>query len=446
MIHRFEVKNFRSILDLGVAFTYDEGKAPPKDDMVETLPFLEDSKGRRVSRVVPVLSIYGANASGKSNLVRAFQIFQRILSFGIVGAYQPNKLNHGRDKSIFRVEVLLSDGKYATYEIGYNGQRIVEERLSWRDCHLGEGSNERTLFCMSGEGGGDNEKASYCSAEFLGLETAEYSAKRFREAIRIECSDPDGNQVRPFFWCLVRSFSGLSPLVVNVWKEVFERLHVFSMNSFFISEGIDRLAGADTDEARQKALDKIGVLLQKFDFGIKNLSLLRQKMQEEPTDNALMGAICCRRGREVIVDQITSRHLDVNGEVVPFNFMLEESDGTKVIAGILGICLWALETGRTVVIDELDRSLHPFVLVSLVKLFKSRRYNVANGQLIFTLHDPTLLGEEMMRVSEVAIINKTLKEGSTCRRLSDYKGVRNINNFRKQYLAGVYSGIPFPYI
>ena len=65
---------------------------------------------------------------------------------------------------------------------------------------------------------------------------------------------------------------------------------------------------------------------------------------------------------------------------------------------------------------------------------------------MFTLHDPTLLDEDMMRVSEIAIVNKTLKEGTTCRRLCDYDGVRNVVNFRRQYLSGAYSGIPFPYI
>ena len=96
--------------------------------------------------------------------------------------------------------------------------------------------------------------------------------------------------------------------------------------------------------------------------------------------------------------------------------------------------------------DELDRSLHPFILISLIKLFKSKRYNKTSAQLVFTAHDPTPLDDDLLRVSEVGIIDKTVAEGTSFRRLCDYKGTRNVSNFRKQYLSGVYSGIPFPYI
>lgn len=52
----------------------------------------------------------------------------------------------------------------------------------------------------------------------------------------------------------------------------------------------------------------------------------------------------------------------------------------------------------------------------------------------------------MMRVSEVEFVNRTLKKGTTFSRISDFKGVRNVTNFRKQYLEGIFSGIPYPYI
>ncbi len=69
-----------------------------------------------------------------------------------------------------------------------------------------------------------------------------------------------------------------------------------------------------------------------------------------------------------------------------------------------------------------------------------------NTQLPFSAHNTDLLDRELLRVSEVGIVNKNLKHGSTLKRLCDFNGVRNATNFRKQYLEGRFAGIPFPYL
>lgn len=440
MLRTFTIQNYRSILETKVSLDYAEGKAPPHGETVETLPFLKDGDGTD-NRVVPILAVYGANASGKSNLVSAFKAFQTLLCNGVEGVYQPNKLNRRFDTGRFCAEAALPDGTRCLYEIAYNEREIVSETLVRRGV---DGGADETVFRLSNGADGDGKPVR----DFAGVVTESYPAKRLAEAARVECSDVAGRLRRPFLWCLVHSYGGLLPLAVALWNEVVAKVNVFFGNEFFVSQGIDLLAGEDTDAARQRALGEILALLRKFDFGIQHLSLLRQKvtMKRGEYPHAPKGAIFCQREKDAVFDQITSRHVDADGNLVPFNFMTEESDGTKVIAGLLGVCLWAMKNGRTIVVDELDRSLHPLVLVALVSLFKSRRYNVANGQLVFTLHDPTLLDENMMRISEVGIVDKTLKDGTTVRRLSDYDGVRNVVNFRRQYLGGAYHGIPFPYI
>ncbi len=444
MIRAFSIQNFKSILEARIDFSYAEGKAPPASSTTEILPFLVDGK-TKADRIVPVLAVYGANASGKSNIVQSFQMFQQLLRRGVSCGYFPNKLNRRFATTKFTVDVVLQDGAPCSYSISYNDRGISQEELVL-PATSGDGSAQVVFRLESGAS--DAAESNVSALDFAGLATADYPAERLKEAVRVECSDAEGRQVRPFLWCLERSFAGLSPITASLGREVLQRLYVSPRNEFFVSQGIDLLAGEDSDLARQKAIDEIASLLRKFDFGIQNLSLLRQKLPTRTGEGCHVpeGSILCQRERDAVVDQITTRHVDAGGNPVTFNFMTEESDGTKVVAGLLGICLWAMKTGRTVVVDELDRSLHPFILVSLVKLFKSRRYNVANGRLVFTLHDPTLLDESMMRVSEVAIVNKTLKDGTTLRRLSDYDGVRNVVNFRRQYLGGAYSGIPFPYV
>jgi AAA15 family ATPase/GTPase len=77
---------------------------------------------------------------------------------------------------------------------------------------------------------------------------------------------------------------------------------------------------------------------------------------------------------------------------------------------------------------------------------KGKQDNKSNAQLIFTTHATDIMEQDMMRVSEIGIVSRTLKQGTTLKRISDYEGVRNVTNFRKQYLDGSFSGIPYAYI
>ena len=86
------------------------------------------------------------------------------------------------------------------------------------------------------------------------------------------------------------------------------------------------------------------------------------------------------------------------------------------------------------------------MLLQIIKLFKDKDYNKKNAQLIFTTHNTDILDSELLRVSEVMITNKTNKTGTQINKLSDYPDIRNINNFRKRYLDGEFSGIPYAYI
>ena len=116
------------------------------------------------------------------------------------------------------------------------------------------------------------------------------------------------------------------------------------------------------------------------------------------------------------------------------------------MSALIGMLLFALDNGNVIILDELALSLHPLLTYELVKLFKDKRYNTKNAQLIFTTHNTDILDNDLLRISEIGIINKTLTSGSTIQRVSDFEGVRNVTNFRKQYLHGTYTGIPFPYI
>ena len=113
MIKSFTIQNFKSILDLTLDFTYDEGKAPNSYEEMETLPFLEINRTKKKPiRVVPCMAIYGANAAGKSNIIYGLYVLKKIIYDGITGLYKPNKLNKKYNSTTFKIKKFIKKKKY----------------------------------------------------------------------------------------------------------------------------------------------------------------------------------------------------------------------------------------------------------------------------------------------------------------------------------------------
>lgn len=120
----------------------------------------------------------------------------------------------------------------------------------------------------------------------------------------------------------------------------------------------------------------------------------------------------------------------------------KESFGTKKLFAIGSLILATLDDGGVIVIDELDKGLHPLLSKLLIKLFHSKSNNPNNAQLIFATHDSTLLDLEVLRRDQVYFIDKEYEENSISYRLSDIKGIRKDTPIDKWYLSGRFNAIP----
>jgi AAA15 family ATPase/GTPase len=145
---------------------------------------------------------------------------------------------------------------------------------------------------------------------------------------------------------------------------------------------------------------------------------------------------------------IHSSHENDRKERVVFDFMTQESEGTIRLASVVAYLLCALHRGDQIFIDELDRSLHPLLVRAMLALFQQRTRNTKNAQLVFTTHCTDLLDDEILRLSEIGIVTKNAALGTKVRRLCDLRrdgeDIRNVSNFRRRYLDGFYSGVPYP--
>ena len=133
-----------------------------------------------------------------------------------------------------------------------------------------------------------------------------------------------------------------------------------------------------------------------------------------------------------------------NGEQKQFYFDLnEESLGTKQIFQMSSILKDVLENGKVMVVDELDSSLHPFLVKFLVELFHNPEVNKTGAQLIFSTHDTSLLSLDTFRRDQIYFVEKDPHMAFTDLYSLDEFSVRKNENVQNGYLLGRYGAVPY---
>ena len=141
------------------------------------------------------------------------------------------------------------------------------------------------------------------------------------------------------------------------------------------------------------------------------------------------------------IHQINQGNGKTRSYSLPFN---RESAGTQLLFAYGPIIMEALNKGRTIVIDELDNSLHPNLSRYLIDLFNDRTINRTGAQLIFNSHDISLLDLELFRRDQIYFVEKNNSTGVTdLYSLADFSP-RKSENIQKGYLQGRYGAISFP--
>ena len=433
MIQSIHIKNFRSILDETIDFSFAEGKAPNGHSTQTRLPFLT-APGTKF-RGVPVLAFYGANGAGKSNILLAVNAFRRRAideDRSFFPPYQPNKL-HGPLQPTEMEIAFCVNGKSFRYLLA-NDRFIVREKLS---------VDGEMVFSIHGK-----------TTNFAPLVRDAYPLDNIQSHFQVECAPgPDGSYVRPFLAVLGKNYAGLDDRVkatFDFFRDGIVPSLTEKLGMGHFPEDVRRLAQArNTDE--KNVLADIAALVRKLDVSIAAISIVETKgplpSPQEPSFYQTWSAGLNAAGEPVNI-HLETVHRDADGHEVRFRLNEEESAGTQHLVYLLARMLLAVERGATVFIDELDRSLHPLLLRSLLTLFVDRSLNTKGARLVFTSHCTDLLDNSILRLSEVAIVSNGLQTGTRVRRLTDLKKegvpVRNVTDFRKNYLDGFYSGVPFP--
>lgn len=409
MLIDFSVENYRSIkemqtLSMSAANIVSKYKGLDKENVFKHSSKLSTLKSK---------AIYGANASGKSNLIRALVTFISIVDNSVK---DENILNSRIERfelstetenkpSYFQLSFLLNK-VYYRYGFEATNKEIKSEWLFGSP-----GKKEVPFFTREGKNITVNEN-------------------QFKEGSEIThlYNQPENDIARnnALFITTVKSFFS-----IGIAREIVDYL-----SSFIVISGLSDFklyVNAENSIGNEERRIKIANLLKIADIGIDDIN--RVEYQSNKDTNQI-------NKKFTIITKHKKFNKDLK-EVGSKNFfmLIAESEGSKKMFEISPLILDALNENRVLVMDEFDARFHPLLTRKIVELFNSNSNK--GSQFVFATHDTNLLNAKLLRRDQICFVEKDKYGTSHFYSLVDFKGVRNDASFEKDYVSGKYGAIPF---
>lgn len=350
--------------------------------------------------------IYGANASGKTNLIRGLYGFQLLLKEGNnrgendgIKEYMPFGLHEStiNAPSSLKIRLIGNESILYTYKLKFNAERILEESLS-----KFKSNNEELLF--------ERICDQYPMHKIVLRDGISHIVLQ-QDAVR-------KNQL---------ALSFLQAVNIPVVSDVALEMRDFQMiNSY--NQNMTKILWDDAKSLLRKHPDygdKLYQFLIHLDTGLRGFVIPNE--QSEFKDLLF------------VHDQKKN-----DGTIVPVNFnaAISESLGTKNLF-LLGVkIIEALDKGYTLFVDELDASLHTYITEFIIKMFQNERINTKHAQLILTTHDINLMDEKSLRLDQIWLMQKRQDGSSELYSLADFDGIDEDTNIKEWYMAKRFGGLP----
>jgi AAA15 family ATPase/GTPase len=417
MLVKFTVANFRSFQD-AMTLSMVAANLVAKDKTVDTSNLIKtDSEISLLKTAV----IYGANASGKSNLLKALLFMKSFMvnsskesqSTDKIGV-EPFKLGLYGETSPSHFElVFIMDG--IRYRYGFEADR---NRVSAEWLYYVPSSRETSVFSRK-----DNVIAVSKKFDAEGID------KRTRN--------------NALYLSVCAQFN--VPLAEKILAWVSDKLNVLS--GLHDHHYRNYTAGScDTDANRLR----ISSLIKALDTGISGITVERNTLGIDSLPSAMPEELkkLITRGSDSFTQvsvKTTHKKYGNDGSFVgeeEFDMDENESDGTQKLFTLAGPLLHALKEGEVLLIDELDSRLHPLVTLAIIRLFSEVESNSKNAQLIFVTHDTNLLDKSLFRRDQIWFTEKNRYGATSLYSLAEFK-IRNDASFGSDYIKGKYGAIPF---
>jgi AAA15 family ATPase/GTPase len=412
MLIRFSAKNYLSLREEQELSLVASGLS---DSVQGLIPVLGGK-----NQLLTVAALYGANASGKSNVLNVLHFIKTIVNhsqrvWGPEHAIprSPFMLEHSEKlSSRFSIDFLVQEIRYQ-YGFVVNSREVLEEWL------YAYPKGRQQVWFTRKEG---KNKSFYINRMITGAKGSTKSITRKNSLFLSAAAQNNLEMLTPIYQWFAESIS-------FVWA--------------------DREPGQEFK--RQCREDKVRSRLRQY-LGWADLGILDVTVKDlDPPDDAARSALkefvaaihkLVPESKGQIDEEVTSLsliHKAPGDSGVAFDSSIE-SRGTLALISMLLPILGALETGGVLAIDELESSLHPLLAIRIVELFTNRATNPKGAQLIFSTHDTNLL--RALRRDQIWFTEKDREGATHLYPLSDFKPRRD-ENLERGYLQGRYGAIPF---
>ena len=416
MLIEFSVTNFRSIKEetrLSLVASHDKKHG---DSNVVVPKLAEDARPIRLLRSA---AIYGANASGKTNLLLGLKTMRDIVRRSSDHLDElpvtPFRFDPkcGTLPTSFEV-ICVADGVRYQYGFSATPHEVTDEWLYawpsgrmqvWFERSRSETSGEPS-WKLGGKLTGDREvwrRATRPQALFLST------------AISL-----NSTQLRPLF----------------DWFR--ERLHVASFSGWTPNFSLEYC----------RENDQAGIVnfLAAADLAVTDIRIVEKDFSPEmlPKDmpTKLKKDIVEKLAGKKTVEDVFLRHQPIDGKSAELD-MKEESHGTQKMFALAGPWLDSLAEGNVIVFDELHDNLHPALVRFLVSLFHDPEANPHGAQLVFSTHDTSILDRDVFRPDQIWFCERNARLETSLFPLSDFRPRRGVENLEKAYLAGRFGALPY---
>ena len=418
MIVEFSVKNFRSIKELQtLSFVCTGLKSPAEFDEVDNFNIAESDFSN--TPILKTVGIYGANGSGKSNVIKALQHFivairNEASSESNLSAlcdpflYQENNID---SESFFQIVLTIEKKKY---RYGFTVKKNIIEAVNNIEKSSKELITNEWLF-------GTKEKNS-----------REYFTRTETDVKKDQLPNKEKIPPLPYRHTLFLTHAsafestGICATIRNFFKNwtisnFSDELTNFRYNSLLLIE------------KEQKKTEFLELLSS---FNLKYDDVIIERDTSKPLEPVV--------SQDKIFFMKSYKNHENQSVDVKLNLRNNESAGTQKLFDLAGLLLRAFQVPASVfvIIDEIDSNFHPSLLITLIKLFNNPSINRNNSQLLFTSHDTNLMSPGIMRRDQFYFTEKDEYNATRLYSLADLKGIRNDANFAKQYLAGFYGALP----
>ena len=412
----FTVKNYRSIREEQI---FSMVKA--KGDELESLNSFQPT----ASSSVPLLrsaAIYGANAAGKTNIIRAMMEMELIVRDSASSSQEGDEISvtpflFNEISAIEPTEfemVFISEG--VRYQFGFSTTKtqIVDE---WLFAYP-KGRAQRWYTRRFNK---QKNKSEYKFSDLLiGQKSVWQNATRSNALFLSTAVQLNSEQLKPIF---------------NWFKEILRPIGLGGLSPTFTASICEE----------EKAKDKVVNFLKAADLDIHDIRIDKEKFDPESLSEYIHDSI-----REKIIKDMKDKelidiktiHKSQSGNVVPLE-LDEESDGTQKLFSFAGPWIDTLNKGYILVIDELHDSLHPKMVRYLVDLFNNNKTNPNNAQLIFTTHETSILNQDVFRRDQIWFCEKDKTQSTSLYPLTDFSPRKDRENIELGYLSGRYGALPF---